>query len=174
MRFFDMLIDTTGSHMSCLPEVREPIPLVNVNQFLKFLKNASFYLTARNPLLSKLSSFLDISMPFGVWGIGVAFGLTQNTGLTPSTCSARKASLYGPPGLCSARGCRQSTNPLRKETDLRDSNPSLCRLLFITITITLGFCPTPFLPLLDKFDLYQCQILSACQGSLTKCWQRLL
>ena len=65
---FDMLIDTTGSHMSFLPEIREPIPLVNVNQFLKFLKNASFYLTARNPPIGQLglvSGSLDYLLEFG-------------------------------------------------------------------------------------------------------------
>lgn len=40
-REFDMLIGTTGSHVSLLPEVGR-------NQFQRFLRNAGSYHTARN------------------------------------------------------------------------------------------------------------------------------
>lgn len=57
MSSFDMLIDTTGSHMSLLPEVREMTPVVNGNQFRKFQMNAGFYLTSRNLISGYVTAF---------------------------------------------------------------------------------------------------------------------
>lgn len=55
-----MLIDTTGSHMALQPEVREMTPLVNGNQFHKFLMNAGFYLTSRNLISGYVTAFRSV------------------------------------------------------------------------------------------------------------------
>lgn len=59
---FDMLIATIDqwSHVSLLPEAREIAPFREQNMFHKFLRNAGFHLTTRNPSMSRLRSFLDI------------------------------------------------------------------------------------------------------------------
>lgn len=46
---FDMLVGTTSSHMSLLPEVRKCLLLADGKQLHKFLTNAGFHLSARNP-----------------------------------------------------------------------------------------------------------------------------
>lgn len=48
---FDMLIAATGSHMSLLPEQGKWFLLADGNQFHKLLRNAGFYLMARNPIV---------------------------------------------------------------------------------------------------------------------------
>ena len=45
--------------------------MVKENQLYKFLSNAGFYLSARNPLTVQLEL---IGLPLGVWGPGISFG----------------------------------------------------------------------------------------------------
>ena len=47
-----VLIDTTENHLSLLPVIMEMAPLVEGNQLHKFLRNAGFYLTTRNPSIA--------------------------------------------------------------------------------------------------------------------------
>lgn len=69
---FDMLIGATGGHMSLLPQLREMTPFfVARKQFLKFPRNAGFYLTIRNPPIVQI---VLMGLPFGIWGIRVSFG----------------------------------------------------------------------------------------------------
>lgn len=58
---FAIPIAATGNHMSLLPEVRETILFTDRNQFHKFLRNAGFYPTVRNPVVQGefTSGYLD-------------------------------------------------------------------------------------------------------------------
>jgi hypothetical protein len=51
--------------------------LANENRFHKFLTNACFYLTARNPQVELIPEYSDCLLPFRVWRIGVPLGLTN-------------------------------------------------------------------------------------------------
>lgn len=66
-----MRIDTTGSHLSLLPEVREMALLGRWDQFHKFLRNTGVYLTSRNPGVQvklDLDSILDRVSCLAFWG----------------------------------------------------------------------------------------------------------
>lgn len=49
-----------ATDLSLLPEVGEMTPLVEGDQFHKFLRNGGFYLTVRNPLSVQGEPLLDI------------------------------------------------------------------------------------------------------------------
>lgn len=63
---FDMLIDTSGSHISLLSKVREMAPFVDRNQLHKSPGNPGFQLTTRNPpivLVELISEYLHSLIP---------------------------------------------------------------------------------------------------------------
>lgn len=63
-----MLIDTTCSHIFIPAEAREVTLLVEENHFPKFLHNAGFYLTPRNPPVVQVElifGYLDCFLEFG-------------------------------------------------------------------------------------------------------------
>lgn len=64
----DMLIGTTSCQKSFPPAVREMTPFGRGNQHHKFLRNASFYLTTRNPPTVRVGPifvYLDCLLEFG-------------------------------------------------------------------------------------------------------------
>ena len=67
--------------MSLLPEVREMTLLADGNWFHKFLSNAGFYLTARNPPVVQfepISEYMDCLLEFGE--LEFPLDLTSNLG----------------------------------------------------------------------------------------------
>lgn len=63
--------DTEGALSPTYISICSQEPQLDWNQFPKFLRNSGFYLTIRNLLLSRLSSFVAYGLPFQVWEIGV-------------------------------------------------------------------------------------------------------
>lgn len=60
---FDMLIGATGRHMSLLPQQGKWLLLVERNWLPKFLSNAGFYLTVRNPPKIQVLEFGKVEFP---------------------------------------------------------------------------------------------------------------